>query len=57
MDILFFYEWTFETEDNVIDFCVVNASSLQFQTFIYHYQQDIQQYGRKWLYVSALSPT
>ena len=39
----FFYDkWTFETEDNVIDLCVVNGSSLQFQTFIYHYQQDIQ---------------
>ena len=35
-------EWTFKTEDNVIAMCVVNGSSLQFETFIYHYQQDIQ---------------
>ena len=38
----FYDKWTFETEGNVIDLCVVSSSSLKFQTYIYHYQQDIQ---------------
>ena len=43
------------TEGNDNDLRIVNHSSLQFETFIYHWQQNI--YGEKWLYVMALSPT
>ena len=44
-----------KTEGNVNDLCVVNVLVLQFQMFIHYLLRDI--YGKKWLYITELSPT